>query len=82
MCDGQEVAIIGGGNSAGQAAIFMAGRSKHVHILVRRDGLAETMSDYLIKRIDAHPGITLHSNTEVAALEGETRVDSMIWRCR
>ncbi|MEM6649604.1 MAG: NAD(P)/FAD-dependent oxidoreductase, partial [Pseudomonadota bacterium] len=79
LCEGQEVVIVGGGNSAGQAAVFMAQRTKHVHILVRSDNLAASMSDYLIRRIEADPNITLHVNTEVTALKCEDHLCGMTW---
>ena len=61
LCDGEEIVIVGGGNSAGQAAVFLAGSCRHVHILVRADGLADSMSRYLIRRIEENPHITLHT---------------------
>ena len=70
LCDGEEVIVVGGGNSAGQAAVFLAGRAKHVHMLVRGNGLAETMSRYLIQRIEESPKITLRTRTEVAGPRG------------
>ncbi|QDT15901.1 FAD-dependent oxidoreductase [Alienimonas californiensis] len=69
-CEGEEVIVIGGGNSAGQAAVYLAGLAQHVHLLVRGRGLADSMSDYLLKRIDANRRITLHPRTEVTALHG------------
>ena len=69
-CAGEEVIVIGGGNSAGQAAVYLAGLAKHVHVLVRGRGLADSMSDYLLKRIDANRKITLHPRTEVTGLHG------------
>ncbi len=63
--------MVGGGNSAGQAAMFLARSAAHVHILVRNDGLRKTMSAYLSSRIDADPAITLHPFTEVLALKGK-----------
>ena len=80
LCGSEEVAIVGGGNSAGQAAIFLAAHAKHVHVLVRGPGLAETMSRYLISRIEASPEITLHSRTEVEALEGNGHLERIQWR--
>jgi thioredoxin reductase (NADPH) len=80
LCGNEEVAIVGGGNSAGQAAIFLAAHAKHVHVLVRGAGLAETMSRYLISRIEASPEITLHSRTEVEALEGNGHLERIQWR--
>ncbi len=61
LCDGEDVAIVGGGNSAGQAAVFLAGSCRHVHVLVRSAGLAESMSAYLIRRIEDSRNITLHT---------------------
>lgn len=72
LCERQEIVVVGGGNSAGQAAMFLSRTAAHVHILVRGAGLAATMSDYLVQRITTSPRITLHPFTEVAALEGET----------
>ena len=80
LCGGDEVAIVGGANSAGQAAVFLAGQAKHVHVLVRGAGLADTMSRYLIRRIDESPNITVHSHTELVALEGDDRLRSVTWR--
>ena len=80
LCGGEEVAIVGGGNSAGQAAVFLAGITKHVYLLVRRPGLAETMSRYLISRIEASPTITLETRTEVVALEGDEHLERIRWR--
>ena len=80
LCGGEEAAIVGGGNSAGQAAVFLAGITKHVYLLVRRPGLAETMSRYLISRIEASPTITLETRTEVVALEGDEHLERIRWR--
>jgi thioredoxin reductase (NADPH) len=80
MCQNGEVAIVGGGNSAGQAALFLAGFAKHVHILVRGSGLAETMSRYLIARIEASPNITVETLTTVEALDGSTHLERIRWR--
>jgi thioredoxin reductase (NADPH) len=80
LCGGDEVAIVGGANSAGQAATFLAGQAKHVHVLVRGAGLAATMSRYLIRRIDESPNITVHTHTELVALEGDDRLRSVTWR--
>jgi len=71
LCEGEEVALIGGGNSAGQAVAFLAPRVKHVHLFVRGDGLEASMSRYLIERIMALPNMTLHTGTEVIGLEGD-----------
>ncbi len=80
LCVGEEVIVVGGGNSAGQAAVFLAQSVKHVHLLVRADGLAESMSRYLILRIEDNPGITLHPHTEIAGFEGETHLERVRWR--
>jgi thioredoxin reductase (NADPH) len=80
LCKGQEVAIVGGGNSAGQAAIFLSGSAKHVHLLVRGAGLSETMSRYLIRRIEDSPDITLHAHTQIEALGGDGQLESLRWR--
>jgi len=80
LCDGEEVVIVGGGNSAGQAAIFLANRCRHVHMLVRSGGLAESMSSYLVRRIEESPVITLHTRTQLTALEGGDHLESTEWR--
>src|SRR5712692_5807145 len=80
ICSSQEVAIVGGGNSAGQAAIFLAGFAKHVYLVVRRAGLAETMSRYLISRIEACPEIAVKTSTEIEALDGNARLERVRWR--
>ncbi|MEO0388425.1 MAG: FAD-dependent oxidoreductase, partial [Pseudomonadota bacterium] len=67
-CKDQEVAVIGGGNSAGQAAMFLSRGARHVHVLVRGPSLASSMSDYLLSRLEADPRITIHLRTEVTAL--------------
>ena len=77
FCRRSDVAIIGGGNSAGQAAMFLARTVGHVHLLVRGDGLAASMSDYLLSRLEAHPRITVHARTEVTALHGETHLEAV-----
>jgi thioredoxin reductase (NADPH) len=71
LCEGEEVALIGGGNSAGQAVVFLAPRVKRLHLVVRGKGLEATMSRYLIDRIKALPNVDLHIGTEVVALDGE-----------
>jgi thioredoxin reductase (NADPH) len=70
LCDTEEVVLVGGGNSAGQAAVFLSGHASKVHMLVRGPGLAATMSSYLIERIQATPNIVLHTHSEIVALEG------------
>jgi thioredoxin reductase (NADPH) len=80
LCRGEEVVVVGGGNSAGQAAVFLAQTAKRVHMLIRAGGLAETMSRYLIRRIEENPAIDLRANTEVAALEGSDHLERLQWR--
>ncbi len=80
LCAGEEVVVIGGGNSAGQAAVFLAQTARRVHMLVRSGGLAETMSRYLIRRIEDNPAIVLRTHTEVTALEGSSYLERVRWR--
>ena len=80
MCGEEEVIVVGGGNSAGQAAVFLSETAKHVHMLVRSNGLADSMSRYLIRRIEDSPKITLHVCTEISALEGENHLERVQWR--
>jgi thioredoxin reductase (NADPH) len=78
VCGPDEVAIVGGGNSAGQAAVFLARNAKHVHVLVRGPGLAESMSRYLIRRIEEAPNITLHTRSQVVQLEGAEHLEGIM----
>jgi thioredoxin reductase (NADPH) len=80
LCSGQEVIVVGGGNSAGQAAVFLSNTAARVHMLVRSGGLADTMSRYLIRRIEESPAITLRTNTEITTLRGNGRLQSVMWR--
>lgn len=80
LCAEQEVIVIGGGNSAGQAAVFLAQSSRRVHLLVRSGGLAQSMSRYLIRRIEEHPRIELHTRTEVVELGGDRHLERVTWR--
>ena len=79
-CGSQEVIVVGGGNSAGQAAVYLAGTCKHVNLLVRGKGLADSMSQYLIRRIEEIPNITLRVQTEITALEGGEQLTRVIWK--
>lgn len=81
-CRCNEVVVIGGGNSAGQAATFLAEQSKHVHLVVRRGNLTDTMSSYLIDRIVENPDITVHYNSEVDAIDGDDWVDCVLIKNR
>jgi thioredoxin reductase (NADPH) len=80
LCKDEAVVVVGGGNSAGQAAVFLAESARHVHVLVRGRGLAESMSRYLIRRIEANPRITLRTETELTALEGGRHLEAVSWR--
>ena len=70
-CGGEEVMVVGAGNSAGQAAVFLANTASHVHLMFRTDDLFQSMSRYLIARIEKHPKIEIHQHKEITALEGE-----------
>ena len=80
VCSGEEVVVVGGGNSAGQAAVFLAQTASRVHMLVRSDGLAESMSRYLIRRLEQNPAIVLRTQTEIVALEGSDHLERVRWR--
>src|SRR5438034_280608 len=80
LCRAEEVIVVGGGNSAGQAAVFLAQTSKCVHMLVRSDGLAASMSRYLIRRIEENPAINLRTCTEIVSLEGNEHLERVAWR--
>ena len=80
LCVDDDVVIVGGGNSAGQAAVFLASTSRRVHLLVRGPGLADTMSRYLIRRIDENPAIVLRSHTQIVALDGNGSLERIQWR--
>ncbi|MEJ1975893.1 MAG: FAD-dependent oxidoreductase [Acetobacteraceae bacterium] len=82
LCAHAEVVVVGGGNSAGQAAVFLSRTVSHVHLLVRKSGLAETMSDYLVRQIETSPRITLHPFAEVTALEGDALLRQVTWTDR
>jgi thioredoxin reductase (NADPH) len=80
LCSGEEVIVIGGGNSAGQAAVFLAQTTTRVYVLVRSAGLATSMSRYLIRRIEESPNVIVKPHTEIIALEGNLSLDSVRWR--
>ncbi|MCP9927030.1 FAD-dependent oxidoreductase [Cyanobium sp. CH-040] len=79
ICTNQEVIVVGGGNSAGQAAVFLSSKAKHVHLLIRRPSLVETMSNYLIDRINSSDRITVHPYTEITALSGGRHLEQVTW---
>ncbi|HEY8412841.1 MAG TPA: FAD-dependent oxidoreductase, partial [Pyrinomonadaceae bacterium] len=80
LCGGQDVVVIGGANSAGQAAVFLAQTAKRVYLLVRGESLANTMSRYLVRRIEESPKIELLTQTEVTSLAGNDRLEAVEWR--
>ena len=80
LCQGEEIVVVGGGNSAGQAAVFLSEKAKHVHVLIRGESLAATMSQYLVRRVEESPSITLRKRTEVQALEGDKSLERIHWR--
>jgi thioredoxin reductase (NADPH) len=84
LCTEQEVVLVGGGNSAGQAAVFLSDHARKVHMVIRGGGLGASMSRYLIERIEAAPNIELVFNTEVVALEGteDASLERVRWRSR
>ena len=79
LCGDEEVIVVGGGNSAGQAAVFLSQTARKVYMLVRSGGLAETMSRYLIQRISENSAIELHFNTELVSLDGHTQLERVGW---
>jgi thioredoxin reductase (NADPH) len=82
LCEGEEIVLVGGGNSAGQAAVYLAQHAAKVWMLVRGPGLAATMSSYLIQRIAGTPNIEILPHTEVVALEGENELEGLTWKDR
>jgi len=80
LCAGDDVVVVGGGNSAGQAAVFLAQAGSPVHMLVRSGGLAQTMSRYLIRRIEETPAIDVRTHTEIVSMEGRDQLERVRWR--
>ena len=79
ICSAQDAIVVGGGNSAGQAAVFLSSKANHVHLLIRRESLVDTMSNYLIERILSADNITLHPFTEITQIEGEGHLEYVTW---
>lgn len=82
LCEREEIIVVGGGNLAGQAAVFLSRYASHVHVLIRGQGLAASMSDYLIGRLNASDRITLHTETEITAVIGDRHLEQVRWRSR
>ena len=80
LCVGEDVIVIGGGNSAGQAAVFLAQTARRVQVFVRRDGLSDTMSRYLVRRIEDNPAIVVRTQTEIVGLDGNSHLARVRWR--
>jgi len=80
LCRDEDVIVVGGGNSAGQAAVFLAQTARRVFMLVRSDGLADSMSRYLIRRIEQIPAIELRTHSEIVAVEGAAHLERVRWR--
>ena len=80
LCGDEGVIVVGGGNSAGQAAVYLSQTVGKVHMLVRSSQLSDTMSRYLIQRIEENPKIEMHYSTEIVALDGDTQLERVTWR--
>jgi thioredoxin reductase (NADPH) len=80
LCEGEDVVVVGGGNSAGQAAVFLSQTAHKVYMLVRSGNLSDSMSRYLIQRIEENPGIELHFKTEIVGLEGDAQLERVTWK--
>jgi thioredoxin reductase (NADPH) len=80
LCKGEDVIVVGGGNSAGQAAMYLTRTARKVHIVIRSTGLEESMSKYLIRRIEQSPAVEVHASTEITSLEGDRHLESVRWR--
>jgi thioredoxin reductase (NADPH) len=80
LCEGEDVIVVGGGNSAGQAAVYLSQTAHRVHMLVRSGQLSDTMSRYLIQRLEQNPNVELHYKTEISSLGGENHVERVTWR--
>lgn len=79
LCEGEDIVVVGGGNSAGQAAVYLSQTARKVYMLVRSGQLSDTMSRYLIQRIERNPSIELHYQTEIVGLEGDSHLERVVW---
>ena len=79
LCKGNDVIVVGGGNSAGQASMFLSGTARHVYHIIRGASLASTMSEYLLSRLESSPHITLFTDSEIVSLEGTPTLESVTW---
>ena len=79
LCRDREVIVVGGGNSAGQASLFLSSIARHVHHIVRRSSFTETMSQYLIFRIENSSRITVHANSEIVSFDGDPTLERVTW---
>jgi thioredoxin reductase (NADPH) len=80
LCGGEDVIVVGGGNSAGQAAVYLSQTARKVYMLVRAGELSSTMSRYLIQRIEENPAIELHYRSEIIAMDGDTHLENVTWK--
>jgi thioredoxin reductase (NADPH) len=80
LCEQEDIIVVGGGNSAGQAAVFLSQTARKVHMLVRSSRLSDTMSRYLIQRIEENPAIEVHYKTEIVGLAGDTHLEQVTWQ--
>jgi thioredoxin reductase (NADPH) len=82
LCQERDIIVVGGGNSAGQAAIFLSGVARHVHHIIRGSSLESSMSQYLVSRIERSPRITLHTDAEIIEFAGNAALESVTWKNR
>jgi thioredoxin reductase (NADPH) len=80
LCEGEDAVVVGGGNSAGQAAVYLSQTARKVHMLIRSGQLSDTMSRYLIQRLEQNPNVELHYKTEIMNLDGENHLECVTWR--
>ena len=80
VVSGQNAVVVGGANSAGQAALFLARHAGQVHVLIRRDDLRDTMSNYLAQRLTHHERVTVHSRSQLREVHGTSRLSALTWR--